>query len=101
MADTLKTFYSGTLGTSSTTLYSVPAVTKGIVKEILVCNKTASDATATITFDGINVIPGRTITAKDTLPIELHTVLEAGKIIAGLAGTGSAIDVIISGIEIA
>lgn len=101
MADTLKTLYKGTLGTASATLYTVPLVTKGIVKEIILCNKTATDATATITFDGASIVGAKTIAAKDTLVIELHSVLEAEKIIAGLAGTVTAIDVFISGIEVA
>jgi len=100
MADTLKNLYKGTLGTSSATLYTVPASTATIVKEITICNKTATDATATIMFDGANIVCGKTVTKNDTYIIELHSILETGKIIAGLAGTASAIDIYISGIEV-
>lgn len=101
MADTLKRLSNSTLGTSSGTLYTVPTLTKAIVKEIVLCNKTATDATATITFNGFTVVGAKTVPKNDTLVIELHTIMEAGTIIAGLAGTASAIDCYISGIEVA
>lgn len=100
MADTLKTLYSGTLGTASATLYTVPASTTAIIKEIVLCNKTASAATATITFDGINIVNGKSIASNDTLVIELHSILATTKILAGLAGTDAAIDCFVSGIEV-
>lgn len=100
MADTLKNLYKGTLGTSSTTLYTVPASTKTIVKEIVLCNKTASAATATVSFGGINVVAGKSIPANDSLIIEYHSIMEAGTIIAGFAGTASTIDIYISGVEV-
>jgi len=100
VADTLKTLYSGTLGTASASLYTVPASTTTIIKEIILCNKTSSAVTATITFDGINIVGGKSIAANDTLVIELHSILLAGKIIAGLSNTASAVDCFISGIEV-
>lgn len=100
MAYTPKTLASGTLGTSSTTLYTVPASTTAIVKEVVLCNKTGSAATATITFDGKNIIAAKSIPANDTLVVPLSSVLATGKIIAGLASAGSAIDHYISGIEV-
>lgn len=99
--DTLKNLYKGTLGTSSATLYTVPSNTKVIIKEIILCNKTATDATATITFDGCNIISSKTVPKNDSYVVEFHSILETGKIIAGLASAGTAIDVYISGIEVA
>ena len=101
MADNLKNLYKGTLANSSATLYTVPALTKTILKEIVLCNKTALDATVTVTLDGINIVCGKTIAKNDTYVIEFHSIVEAGKIIAALAGTASAIDIYISGIEVA
>jgi hypothetical protein len=101
MADTLKTLYKGTLGTGSATLYAVPASTTTIVKEIILCNKTASATTASIAFDGGNIVAAKSIPANETLVIELHSILETTKIITGMAGTASAIDVFVSGIEVA
>jgi len=101
MADTLKNLYKGTLGTSSATLYTVPASTKTIIKEMVICNKTGTDATVTISFDGATIIGIKIVPKNDTYVVELHSIIEAGKIIAGLAGAASAIDVYISGIEVA
>jgi hypothetical protein len=100
MTDTLKNFYNGTLGTVSATLYTVPVATKTILKEIVLCNKTATDATATITINGKNIVGGKTVPKNETYVIEFHSIIEAGIILAGLAGTASAIDVYISGIEV-
>lgn len=101
MADTLKRLYGNTLSTSNTTLYTVPSATKTIVSELILTNKTGTDATATILFNGVNIIAGRTVKANNTLVIGLHSLLEATNLIEGSAGTGSAIDVYISGIEVA
>lgn len=101
MADTLKQLYKGTLGTSSATLYTVPASTTAIIKEIVLANKTATDATATITFDGVNIVPAKKVPANDALVVELHSIMPTATIIAGLAGTASAIDIYVSGIEVA
>lgn len=100
MADTLKNLYGGTLGTSSATLYTVPASTKAILKEIILCNKTSTDTTATIIVNGITVIGGKNIPKSETYVVEFHSIIEAEKIITGLAGTSSAIDIYISGIEV-
>lgn len=99
MADTVKKLYGGTLGTGSGTLYTATGC-KAIVTEIILANKTSSAVTATITYDGITIIGAKSIPANDSLVIKLNSVIEITKIIAGLAGTGSAIDIWISGIEI-
>lgn len=93
-----KNLYAGTLGTSSTSLYN--ASNKTLVKEIIICNKTATAATATITFDGKTIIGGKSIAANDTLIVPLNSIVEATKAITGLAGTASAIDCYISGVEV-
>jgi len=100
MADTLKKLASGTLDTSSATLYTVPTGTKTIVKSIILCNKTASDKYATITFAGTNVIYQHTVKAKDTLVVQMTAILEASATIAGLAEAASTIEYYISGVEV-
>jgi len=100
MADTLKKLASGTLGTSSGTLYTAGAGVTAIVKEITLCNKTGTAATATILFDGVNIATAHSIAANDTLLLPMRSIVEATKLITGLAGTGSAIDYYISGIEV-
>jgi len=100
MAETLKKLASGTLGTTEATLYTVPASTKTIVKSIILCNKTASAATATIKFAGVEVIAAHTIKANDTLCVQITGVLEASATIAGLASAASAINYYVSGVEV-
>lgn len=101
MADTLKNLYSGELGTVSATLYTVPVSTTTIVKEIILANKTATATTATIKFAGSNIIATKSIPSNDTLIVPLTSILIAGALIEGLAGTATAIDCYISGIEVA
>ena len=100
MVDTLKQLYKGTLGTGSATLYTVPTLTTAIIKEIVLANKTVTDVATTITFDGINIVAGKKVPANDSLVIELHSIIPASAIIAGLAGVATSIDVYVSGIEV-
>ncbi len=100
MTTVLKKLASGTLGTSSSTLYTVPASTKTIVKSIILCNKTSSDKYATITFAGTDVIYQHTVKAKDTLVVQMTAILEASATIAGLAEAADTIGYYISGIEV-
>jgi len=101
MADTLKKLYNGVLADGSATLYTVPEATTTIAKEITLCNKSGAAVTATITFDSTTIVGAKSIDAHDTLVIELHSILDASDIIAGLAGAAASIDCTISGIEIA
>lgn len=100
MADVLKKLASGTLGTANATLYTAPAATQAIVKNIVLTNKTGTAATATIKFDGINIAAAHSIAAYDSLVIPMTHIIEATKLIEGLAGTVTAIDYYISGIEV-
>lgn len=101
MAEVSKKLYNATLGDSNATLYTVPAATKTIVKSITLCNRTAAAATATIELDGIYIINGHSIAARDSIIIpNVDQILDTGDLIEGLAGTASAIDCCISGIEV-
>jgi hypothetical protein len=101
MAKTLKKLFNGTLTDSSGTKYTVPALTTTIVKEITLCNYSGAAVTVTVTFDGTKVVGGQSIPAGNTIVIELHSILEAGDIIAGLASANSSVDMMVSGIEVA
>lgn len=102
MAEISKKLYNGTLADTNATLYTAPGSGKVIVKSITLCNKTAVAATATIKLDGIAVVSGHSIVAYDSLIIPyIDQMLDASDLIEGLAGTASAIDCCISGVEIA
>lgn len=100
MAYLEKKLYNGTPGTTSTTLYTVPASTTTIVKEILVCNTTSSPATITVTADATPILSGVTVPANDILAVELSVVLETTDVLAALQGTAAALTVYASGIEV-
>ena len=103
MATTDKRLCAGTLSDSNATLYTAPSASGAytIVKAITLCNKTATDATATIKLDGVEIIAGHTISAYDTITIPfIDQIIEASDLIEGLADTVSAINYYISGKEV-
>lgn len=100
MADTLKQLAKGTLGTSNATLYTTPASTIAIVKSVILANKTGTDATATIELDGAYLMFEHVVPANDSVVLQLTAVLETTMLIEGLAGTTTAIDYYISGVEV-
>jgi UPF0716 family protein affecting phage T7 exclusion len=49
-AETYQKLAQGVLGTSAATLYSVPGLTTAVVKNVLLCNTTASNVTGVQLF---------------------------------------------------
>lgn len=103
-----KRIYTNQPGTTLSTFYTVPAATQAIVKNLLLCNTTGTDATITLHFvpsggsagTTNKVISTYTVKANDTVIIDLSGVLEAGDTIQGLQGTANAITAYISGVEV-
>ena len=92
--------------TTTTTLYTVPASTKTIVKEILLCNTDTAARTVTMFFGSGSaaantVLPAMTIQAGETKFITLSTNLIAADTIKGGASVGSVVSCTISGVEVA
>ena len=91
--------------TANTTIYTAPAGEAGVkVERIVITNKTANAVTVTLKhFDGSveNVICNAASIPGDGFPIvlELGIYLDAADVIRGNAGTGSAIDLGLYGIE--
>lgn len=100
MANTVKKLYAGAPGTTSTVLYTTPANTKTIVKNLVISNITSANATSTINFGGIGLINDYPVSPKDTVVIELSLILEAGETITSIQGTTSALNIHISGVEV-
>ena len=96
---TSKTLARTAAATSSTTLYTVPALTTAVVTDIQVCNSSATAATFTLTLDTVDFVTTAAIGGNSTASFDLKQVLTTTKVIAGLA---SAITVKfhISGVEI-
>lgn len=100
MAVTSKLMYRGAAATSSTTLYTVPSATTAVVTNIAVTNTSGSSGTFTITLDGVDLFTSGALAANTTALFDLKQVLDANKVIAGLASATS-INFQISGVEIA
>lgn len=100
MAVTSKVLARTAAATSSTTLYTVPAATTAVVTNIAVTNSDTSDATFTITLDGVDLFKDAALAANSTALIDLKQVLATTKIIAGLASAVT-VKFQISGVEIA
>jgi hypothetical protein len=100
MAVTSKVLARTAAATSSTTLYTVPSATTTVVTNIVVSNNSASSVTATMTLDGINILPSVSIAANSVFSFDLKQVLAATKIIAGLSSVTTT-TFHISGVEIA
>lgn len=107
MAADLSVVLEGTLATTSTALnsggsaYTVPASRKLIILEMSLVNKTATDATATITSSsGTTLFPGKTVPKNDGYLQTRQTQILAGKQVMGLSGTSASIDYYLSCLEV-
>jgi hypothetical protein len=104
MAVTSKVLARTAAATSSTTLYTVPnSSTTTVVTNIVVSNAAASASTATVSLDGIVVLPAVSVAANSVFGFDLKQVIPADatpKIIAGFASSTS-VTFHISGVEIA
>lgn len=98
-----KRLCAGTMGTTIDTIYTAPsgAGVYVIIKAVTLCNKTSADATATLSFNGIEVVSGFTVLANDTITIPfIDQIIEAEELIQGLSGTADSINYYISGKEV-
>jgi len=91
----------GTLGTTVTTLYTVPASTKTVVKSLSLTNRATSDVMVEITFAGCYVIPLFVLIARSLIFLSpLNHVLHAGDLISGCASVANSVDYYVTGEEI-
>lgn len=90
--------------TPSTTLYTAPASTKAIVKEILLCNTDSVALTVTLYLNGSAagnaLLSALSLAAGETKIISLSTVLETGQTIKGGASASGVVACTISGVEV-
>ena len=102
MADTWNRLHDDTLSaTADTVVYTVPALTKVTVTEIIVANKTAGAIVATVQLGNTKIVPGKSIPANDALVIKTNTLMLAAETIKAWAGAVTSIDCRISGLEMA
>jgi hypothetical protein len=99
MANSFTVLYRGAAATSSTTLYTVPSATQTLVTSFVVTNTASSDATYTITMNGVDVATDVPVAANDTTIIEFKQLLEATQTLAASASATS-VNFSVSGLEI-
>jgi hypothetical protein len=103
MAVTSKVLARTAAATSSTTLYTVPnSSTTTVVTNIVISNSAASTSTATVSIDGVTILPAVSIAANSVFGFDLKQVIPANatpKLIAGFASSTS-VTFHISGVEI-
>jgi hypothetical protein len=94
------------LQAATAVLYTVPAATRSIVKEIILCNTDTNAIAVTMNYlkDGGTLAKGTILSAVsfaagETKILSLSSVLNAGDAVKGLAGTADKVTVSISGIE--
>ncbi len=101
MGDSFKVKASGTLTTANATLATITAGGTFLLSFMSLANKYSADATCIITFNSINIVPGKTITAKDAVfPPVKGAIISASATIQGYANTAAAIDYYICGDEV-
>jgi hypothetical protein len=99
MATLTKTLFRGAAATSSGTLYTVPSSTTTVVTNIGVTNTSSSTQSYTLSFNGVIFADTVSITAKDTVLIELKQIVVATNTITGFASATS-VNFHIAGVEI-
>lgn len=101
MATISKTLFRGAATTTvGTTLYTVPASTTTVVTSIVITNTASSSGTFTMGLGGTNLATTVTVSALDSLVIDLKQTLTATQTITGGASATS-INFHICGVEIA
>lgn len=109
MPTTVKELYLGQPGTTITTLYTVPASTRTIVKQIIVCNTTSTPISLQLhsvpnggsATTANAIIYNAQFTANSTTTFDLSMVMDvAGDTIRALQSAATSLTVNISGVEI-
>ena len=103
MAVTSKVLARTAAATSSTTLYTSPNTsTTAVVTNIVISNTATSQSTATVSMDGVVIVPTIKLDANSVVGFDIKQVLPANnpaKTITGFAST-TAVNFHISGVEI-
>lgn len=100
MANTFKNYVSASVGTSATTVYTVPASTTAVTIGLSVANTTASQITVDVQAAGVYVVKGAPIPAGSGLSVlDGKIILETTDTVVVTSDTASSADVILSVLE--
>ena len=108
MANTPRRLSSAQLTTSAVTYYTAPASTRTIVKQIILTNVTATNATVSISMVNSGgsagttnrIVEQLTVPAYGVVTIDVSQVLETGDFISALASAATTVNIRISGVEV-
>lgn len=100
MANTFKNYVAASVGTSATTVYTVPASTTAVTIGLSVANTSASQITVDVQAAGVYVVKGAPIPAGSGLSVlDGKIILETTDTVVVTSDTASSADVILSVLE--
>lgn len=102
MAIVNKRLCSGVLSDTNATLYTAPS-TSGlitIVKQLTICNTSASAVTITLKLDGIEIYSAYSLAANTTEHKLIDQIIEASELIEVSASTADVVKYYVSGKEV-
>jgi len=100
MANTFKNYVAASVGTSATTVYTVPASTTAVTIGLTVANTTASQITVDVQAAGVYVVKGAPIPAGSGLSVlDGKIILETTDTVVVTSDTASSADVVLSVLE--
>lgn len=100
MASTFKNYTSAAVGTTPTTVYTVPALTTGVTIGLNLANVSANQITVDVQCAGAYIVKGAPIPAGSGLSVlDGKIILETTDTVVVTASAASACDVILSVLE--
>jgi hypothetical protein len=100
MANTFKNYVAASVGTSATTVYTVPASTTAVTIGLTVANTTASQITVDVQAAGVYVVKGAPIPAGSGLSVlDGKIILETTDTVVVTSSAATSADVILSVLE--
>lgn len=100
MADIFKNYTAASVGTTPSTVYTVPAATTSITIGLTVANTIANQITVDVQAAGVYVIKDAPIPSGSALSVlDGKIILEAADTVVVTANTASSADVILSVLE--
>ena len=100
MANTFKNYTSASVGTSATTVYTVPSSTTSVTIGLTVANVTAAQILVDVQCAGAYVVKGAPIPAGSGLSVlDGKIILETTDTVVVTSDTASSADVILSVLE--
>lgn len=100
MANTFKNYTGNAIGTSATTVYTVPASTVGVVIGLNLANILTSQITVDVAMAGTYIVKGVPLPAGSALSVlDGKIIMQAGEALQVTASDASSVDVILSVLE--